>query len=98
MVVVAIVATFDLSPACCGGRTFEEGVLNIQELADQLRRAYDTADEGKKVVAIHLFGIRHADQLNGVSCKEFAVRAGIHESYGTELRKGVNLAEYVSVR
>lgn len=70
----------------------------IQELADQLRRDYETAEEGKKVVAIHLFGIRCAKQLDGISCKELAIRAGIGESYGTELRKGVNLADYVSIR
>jgi len=50
------------------------------------------------VIAIHLFGIRWASQLEGISCKEVAIRAGIHESYGTEIRKGVNLAEYVSIR
>ncbi|MET3972309.1 MULTISPECIES: HTH-like domain-containing protein [Bradyrhizobium] len=70
----------------------------VQELADQLRQDYDTAEEGKKVIAIHLFGIRWASQLEGISCKEVAIRAGIHESYGTEIRKGVNLAEYVSIR
>jgi hypothetical protein len=72
--------------------------LIIQDLADQLRRDYETAEEGRKVVAIHLFGIRFAKQLDGISCKELAIRAGIHESYGTELRKGVNLADYVTIR
>ena len=72
--------------------------MTVQELADQLRRAYDTAEEGKKVVAIHLFGIRCANDLEGVSCKEVAIKAGIQESYGTEIRKGANLAEYVSIR
>jgi len=72
--------------------------VTVQELADQLRRAYDTAEEGKKVVAIHLFGIRCANDLEGVSCKEVAIKAGIQESYGTEIRKGANLAEYVSIR
>jgi hypothetical protein len=72
--------------------------LTLQELADELRRDYEAAEEGKKVVTIHLFGIRSAKYLDGISCKELAIRAGIHESYGTELRKGANLAEYVSIR
>ncbi|MBB2734945.1 MULTISPECIES: HTH-like domain-containing protein [Bradyrhizobium] len=72
--------------------------MTIQELADQLRQDYFTSEEGKKVIAIHLFGIRWARELEGMSCKEVAVRAGIHESYGTEIRKGANLADYVSIR
>lgn len=72
--------------------------VTIGELADQLRIAYEAAEEGKKVVAIHLFGIRYAGQLEGKSCNEVVVRAGIQESYATEIRKGMNLAQYVSVR
>lgn len=57
----------------------------VQELADQLRRAYPSAKEGNKVVAIHLFGILFARELDGGSCKEVAIRASIHESYATEI-------------
>ena len=72
--------------------------MTIQDLADQLRQDYDTAEEGKKVIAVHLFGIQWARELEGMSCKEIAIRAGIHESYATEIRKGANLADYVSIR
>lgn len=72
--------------------------MTVSELADELRKAYEASEEGKKVVSIHLFGIRRAKQLETHSCNEVAVLAGIPPSYATEIRKGMNLAEYVSIR
>jgi hypothetical protein len=46
---------------------------------------------------MHLFAIEHAARLRGVNLKELAARAGIGESFGTELRKGVRLADYVQI-
>jgi hypothetical protein len=46
---------------------------------------------------MHLFAIEHAARLRGVNLKELAARAGIGESFGTELRKGIRLAEYVQI-
>jgi hypothetical protein len=69
----------------------------MTELADELRRACVAAPKGGRVVTIHLFGIRHAERLKGVNLKELAERAGIGASFGTELRKGIRLAEFVRV-
>jgi hypothetical protein len=60
-----------------------------------LKRKVASALPGEKVVTIHLFGIDHADQLDGLNLQEFAERAGIGKSFGTELRKGVRLAQFV---
>ncbi|WP_133256042.1 HTH-like domain-containing protein [Rhodopseudomonas palustris] len=72
--------------------------MKASELADELRKAYAASEDGNKVVSIHLFGIRRANELDGQSCKDIAVLAGIPDSYATEIRKGMRLAPYVSVR
>ncbi len=69
----------------------------MKEISDALKKACDSAAPGDRVVTIHLFGIEHAETLHGMNLKEIAVRAGISETYGTELRKGVRLAEYVKI-
>jgi hypothetical protein len=67
------------------------------DLAAALRDFCRSAGQGNKVVAIHLFGIRNAAALNGRDLHDLADRAGIGRSFGTELRKGVRLADYVEV-
>ena len=70
----------------------------MQELADELRNACSASAKGDKVVTIHLFGIRNARRLQGVNLKALAERAGLSDVYGTELRKGVRLADHVELR
>jgi DNA-binding MurR/RpiR family transcriptional regulator len=70
----------------------------MEQLARNLREAYAKAQDREKVIAIHLFGIEHADEISNVSIKELAKRAGIHESYATEIRKGMNLAKFVELK
>lgn len=72
--------------------------MTIQDAAERLRNMYGTAPENQKVVQIHLFGIRYADQLDGMPLHELAERAGIPRSYGTEIRKGMNLARFVELK
>jgi hypothetical protein len=69
----------------------------VEELARKLREAYDAAPENRKVVSIHLFGIAHAAALRSVSKHDVAERAGLSRTYGTELNKAANLAEYVEI-
>lgn len=68
----------------------------MTDLADRLRHACDTAGTGNKVVAIHLFAIEHAAQLQGVNLTALAKQAGIGR-YAPELSKGVKLAGYVEI-
>ncbi len=67
----------------------------IDELAAELKRVYESPGNRVKVVEIHLFGIRHAPALEGVSLPGLLERAGISDSYKTELRKAMNLAPYL---
>jgi hypothetical protein len=69
----------------------------LDELARKLRERTDHPSRGGKVVELHLFAIEHADSLQNVSLTELLARAGMHESYKTELRKGINLAPFVHV-
>ena len=72
--------------------------MTIEEAAVRLRASYTSASSGDKAVTVHLFGIRHAMALSGLPLKELAARAGLSESYATELRKGVRLAEFVDLK
>lgn len=73
--------------------------MTVLELAATLREMYGNAPDGDHVVMIHLFAIKYASfiEATGATCKDIAKAAGIQASYGTEIRKGVRLAEYVQV-
>lgn len=72
--------------------------MNVDEAAKILGDRYRGAAENEKVVSIHLFGIEFANAIEGMSLVDVAVRAGLPKSYGTELRKGINLARFVALR
>ena len=69
--------------------------MTFTELATELHDAVLRAPEGDIVVSIHLFGIRRARELQGVSLKDLVKAARIPQSYHTEIHKGMRLAEYV---
>lgn len=68
--------------------------MKINDLASRLKEMYLNPKFGKST-AVHLFGIRYADELQGLPLKEIVLRAGISKNYQTEIRKGVNLAKFV---
>jgi hypothetical protein len=70
---------------------------SLDDLARKLRERTDHPRRGGKVVELHLFAIEHAGALENVSLPALLQRAGMHESYKTELRKGMNLAPFVRV-
>ncbi|MDM7976274.1 MULTISPECIES: hypothetical protein [Thalassospira] len=71
--------------------------MNIESASKLLATMYKNAPTGKKVVAIHLFGIKYADEIRNMSTKDITIGAQLPESYKTEINKGINLADYVSV-
>jgi len=56
------------------------------------------AARNEKVTQIHLFGIKYAEQIEGMSLPELLILADMQESYQTEIRKGMRLARHVEVR
>lgn len=72
--------------------------MNIDEAAKILRRAYRRAPEGRQATALHLFGIKYADDLASMPLKQLVEKAGIRDSYYAEIRKGIRLSEYVNLK
>jgi len=74
--------------------------MTIQELGKILHDMYFDSEEGEAVAMIHLFGIKYAKDIKdlGTSKKAIAKEAGLRESYGTEISKGVKLSRYVNVK
>lgn len=65
--------------------------MNEQELIDELKKMYETAEDKKKVASIHLFGIKYADELKNKSLKNIAEKATGKSSYYSEIHKGMSL-------
>ena len=72
--------------------------MNLDEAAHTLRQMYNNAPDKEQVAHIHLFGIKYADQLEGLSNTEIIRRAGLYPSYHSEVAKGRRLAKYVVVK
>lgn len=70
--------------------------MKEEELIKKLADMYFNALKGEAATMIHLFGIKYASELEIFNIKDIVIRAGLHESYKTEVRKGMNLAKYVS--
>jgi len=70
----------------------------VDDLAKRLAAAYNGAAKSEKVVQIHLFGIQHASVLGSVSLPDLLGRAGMPASYKTELRNGMRLSRFVSLK
>ena len=58
--------------------------MKIQESAENLRQLYDGAAEREEVIPIHLFGIKFARQLGGLTNEDLVRRTGLPESYHSE--------------
>lgn len=74
--------------------------MTVDEAARILRQMYRagaTKDGGQMVTGIHLFGIQYADDISHLNIKDILRQVGMPESYHTEIRKGMKLAEYVEV-
>ena len=68
------------------------------DISRVLHDAWAQAPEGDIVVRIHLFGIRYAEELQGVDLRKLVDAAGIPKPYATEIRKGMRLADYVTLK
>lgn len=71
--------------------------MDIHDLGNKLNDMYFNSAHGETVAMIHLFAIKYAAEIKatGASMKTAAKAGGIPESYGTEISKGVKLAEFV---
>ena len=74
--------------------------MTLQQLGKALSDMYFGSETGETVAMIHLFGIKYADEISasGESMRAIALAAGIPESYGTEIGKGVKLSRFVRLK
>ena len=72
----------------------------VESLGKELKKMYDTAEEGEQVTRIHLFGIKNGEKIinNRIKVSDIVQFAEINEFYKTEVRKGVKLSKYVFVK
>ena len=71
--------------------------MTLDEMARSLRLQYEGAKRNEATLAIHLFGIDHAEEIRekGYLAKDIVERAGIVKGYASELSKGIKLSDYV---
>ncbi len=72
--------------------------MTSDQLLEELKRRYESAQNGEVALTIHLFGIEFAKELVGHPISDIAEFATGSRSYGTEIRKGIRLAEYVDLK
>ena len=72
--------------------------MQTSELSTIFKDLYHQAEKGSTVVTIHLFGIKYAGQLEGHNLKEICTLADVPTSFATEIRKGMRLAEHVTLK
>ena len=73
--------------------------MNESEPAQILRSMYQNAPIGERKTAIHLFGIKYAEEPSSrdVSSTRVAALSGIGDSYYTEINNDARLAKYVEL-
>ena len=72
--------------------------MTLDEAAQILGQMYYNAPHKEQAAHIHLFGIKYAKQLEGLSNTEIVRRAGLPHSYYSEVAKGRKLSKYVVVK
>ncbi|MFT5674541.1 MAG: hypothetical protein ACI808_000460 [Paraglaciecola sp.] len=94
------IATNNFSPFKAALHDQRKVLVNEDDLAKILKKMYFESKKGETATNVHLFGIKYADEISASRCspKNIAKRAGIPETYGTEINKGRNLSRFVKVK
>ena len=73
--------------------------MTVNELGIRLREMYETKGAKQKTM-IHLFGVIYGAEMekSGIKSIDVIRAAQLKESYSTEVRNGINLAQYVTLR
>ena len=66
---------------------------SAETLGQILKEMYDSAERGKQVLNIHLFGIEYGQIItsNNIRVSEIVSKAGLNTSYVTEVSKGISI-------
>lgn len=73
--------------------------MNKSELLEHIKNEVAKASITKSKDAVNMYlVIKHADQLKDIDPIEFALSIGRNESYATEFRKGLKVAQVINER
>ena len=72
--------------------------MESAEAARLLGQVHQSAPAGKKLVYIHLFAIKYADEIRNLSCTRLTDLSGIPTAYNMAIWHALNLAEYVELK
>lgn len=71
---------------------------SMQELGQILKNMYSLAEDKKKILSIHMFGIKYGKEIrkNEYSALSIIKASGLNASYVTELSKALNIYDSIS--
>ena len=72
--------------------------IRLLYLINELKHMYSNAPNGYQMSMIHLFAIKYAKELKKYTLKTIAILATGKASFATEISKGINLANFVSIK
>ena len=74
--------------------------MTLKDFGITLSNMYQNAPEGKKVLMIHLFGIKYAKEIKESDYKvsDILKQAEIRISHDINIRAGIHLADYVIIK
>ena len=73
--------------------------MNTSELLAFIKSEVDAAALSKNKDAVNMYlVVKYAEQLKSIDPVEFATAIGRNESYATEFRKGLKLAQVIAER
>ena len=76
--------------------------MTLEDLANELRRMWHNADEGKRTTILRLFSIKYSEHLPARGNRRDIVQllrlAGLSTALVQEVQKGRDLAKYVDVK
>lgn len=71
--------------------------MKYDEAVRILAETYRSAPHGEKTVAVHLFGIRYAEELSHMDISHMDIDA-IGKHYDGRIREGMKLAKWVKLK
>ena len=72
--------------------------ITVEEAGDVLRRMHSGALHGEKSISLIIFGVKYADDLEGMTLASVIQKSGIHPTADVEIGYGMKLAQYVQIK
>jgi hypothetical protein len=76
-----------LARSCLHETSNWENIMKTSDVLGRIKRAIETSPRNGYVAELHLQTIKYADDLEGITGREFCDALGIGTSFGTEFAK-----------